>query len=70
MLLLLVMRAGVDTLPMMPLVGQIFARRGYAADVELPREVMLDLARRPRLARLPKVVDHGSEQTVRPRRAM
>src|SRR5262249_34655378 len=45
-----------------PLVGQVLARRGDAADVEVPPEVVFDLGARPRLADLAEVLDHRREE--------
>src|SRR4051812_14277204 len=43
------------------LVRQVLARRGHAAHVEVPLEVVLDLAARPRFADLAQVIDDRPE---------
>src|SRR5262249_5976602 len=48
------------------LVGQVLARRGHAAHVEVPPEMVLDLAARARLADVAQVVEHRPEQRRRP----
>src|SRR5262245_45774064 len=45
-----------------PLVGQLSAARGDAADVEISPEVVLELGACPRLADLAEVIDHRPEQ--------
>src|SRR5262249_26275072 len=44
-----------------PLVRQVLARRGHAAHVEVPFEMILDLATAPRFADLAQMIDHGCE---------
>src|SRR5262249_30593412 len=51
-----------------PLVGQVLARRRYAADVEVPLEVVLDLGAGARLADGAQVIEHRPEQRRRPLR--
>src|SRR5437588_9282583 len=45
-----------------PLVRQVLARRGHAAHVEVPFEMIFDLGTRPRFADLAQVVDHRRQQ--------
>src|SRR5580704_15052687 len=45
-----------------PLVRQVLARGGHAADIEVPLEMVLDLAARPRFAGFAQMIDHRPEQ--------
>src|SRR5438093_4371916 len=49
-----------------PLVRQVFTGRGRALDAEVPREVILDLAARSRLADFAQVIENRLEQDRRP----